>query len=431
MHEVDRVIFNPRPIQPLPVIQNNVMLRFGLILFVAFAGACTSRIPLVTALQADEKVSAGELDFFENKIRPLLANHCLECHGPDKSESELRLDSRESILKGGASGDPGAIVGQPDSSLIIQAVRHAGDYDMPPNKKLSAQEITDLAVWIEAGMPWPKTTAISKATMPELIREHKQNHWAFQPIRRPTIPVAQASVGSQLDHFVHSKLRASKLSPSPRADRRTLIRRATFDLTGLPPTFEQVEAFVHDNDPNPYARLIDRLLDSPHYGERWARHWLDVARYADTSGYTFDNGDRRYPFAFTYRDYVIDAFNNDLPYDQFILEQLAADHLSIPDDNKTLAALGYITVGRKYISQDDTVDDQVDVVTRGLMGLTVSCARCHDHKYDAIPTQDYYSLYGVFANNYVPDELPLIGNPKQQAEFKSYFEKLAQLSTLR
>ncbi len=410
------------------------MSRLSLILLIAIPGFFLIPGAPTTSLSADETGSTDQLDFFENKIRPLLANHCLECHGADKSENELRLDSRESILKGGSSGDPGAIAGQPDASLIIQSVRHTGDYDMPPNKKLSEEEISHLAHWIEMGLPWPKSTAaISKAAMPELIQQHKQNHWAFQPIRRPAFPVAansaegNNSLTRQLDHFVIAKLRAKNLSLSPRADRRTLIRRATFDLTGLPPTFEQVEAFAQDEDPDAYAKLIDRLLDLPQYGERWARHWLDVARYADTSGYTFDNGDRRYPFAFTYRDYVIDALNNDLPYDQFVRQQLAADHLPVPEDNKTLAALGFITVGRKYIDRNDTIDDQVDVVTRGLMGLTVSCARCHDHKYDAIPTQDYYSLFGVFANNEVPDELPLMGNPKEQAQFNSFFEKLDQL----
>ncbi len=377
----------------------------------------------------DENVFAPEqLDFFEDRIRPLLTRHCLECHGPQKSESELRLDSRDAILAGGSSGNAGAVAGEPDTSLIVQAVRHAGDFEMPPNRKLSENEIADLVRWVEMKLPWPKSAAtISPFSIEELIQQHRRNHWAFQPIRRPAAPPVQSRAVSAVDRFVLAKLESIGLSLSPRADRRTLIRRATFDLTGLPPTYSQVESFVNNDSPNAYSELVDRLLDSPQYGERWARHWLDVARYSDTSGYALGNADNRYPFAFTYRDYVIDAFNSDLPYDQFIREQLAADHLDVPGDKKTLAALGFITVGRKYLGRPETVDDQVDVVTRGLMGLTVSCARCHDHKYDAIPTQDYYSLYSVFANNHVPDELPLIGSDQQRARFESYFQELNEL----
>lgn len=381
-----------------------------------------------TAHAAEDEFSPEQVDFFENRIRPLIAKHCLECHGLEKSESELRLDSRDAILKGGSSGEAAAVAGSPDLSLIVKSVRHAGDYEMPPNKKLSDQEIADLASWVEMKLPWPNSgVAITKLTISELMKHHQQNHWSFQPVYSPDVPVVRSQVASTLDRFVVSKLETRDLAQSPRADRRTLIRRASFDLTGLPPTYSEVESFVSDDAPEAYAEMIDRLLASPQYGERWARHWLDVARYSDTSGYALGESDNRYPFAFTYRDYVIDAFNNDLPYDQFIRQQLAADHLDVPDDKKTLAALGFITVGRKYLGRPETVDDQVDVVSRGLMGLTVSCARCHDHKYDAIPTEDYYSMYSVFANNYVPDELPLIGNAQQLEKFESYFQTLRGL----
>lgn len=387
-------------------------------LLAAFANLCAL---------ADE-YSTEQIDFFETRIRPLLANRCIECHGPENSESDLRLDSRDAILKGGSSGKAAAVAGSPDSSLIVHSVRHTGDFDMPPNKSLSEQEIADLARWVAMKMPWPKSgSAILPLSMTELMQQHRSNHWSFQPVQALKAPNVQAHVAFPVDRFVVSNLESIGLSLSPRADRRTLIRRATFDLTGLPPTYEQVTAFVNNDSAGAFARLIDRLLDSPQYGERWARHWLDVARYSDTSGYALGNADNRYPFAFTYRDYVIDAFNSDLPYDQFIREQLAADHLDLPADRKTLAALGFITVGRKYLGRPETVDDQVDVVTRGLMGLTVSCARCHDHKYDAIPTEDYYSLYSVFANNYVPDDLPLIGHVGQRVKFESYFQKLRDL----
>ena len=374
---------------------------------------------------ADDKTfSSRQLDFFENKIRPLLVQHCLECHGPAKSENGLRLDSRSAILLGGDSG-PAAIAGTPKGSMIIQSVSHSGDYDMPPNKKLADEEIAALSQWISMELPWPaKRPELKELTPTEKIHNHQTHHWAFQPVTSPSIPEVKQPTSTVLDRLVLAKLETKNLSMSPRADQRTLIRRATFDLTGLPPTFEQVEQFTKDTSPDAYEKLINRLLESPAYGERWARHWLDIARYADTSGYTLNNKDNRYPFAFTYRDYVIDAFNNDLPYDEFIREQLAADYLDIPEDKKSLAALGFISVGRKYLARQDTIDDQVDVVTRGLMGLTVSCARCHDHKYDAIPTEDYYSIYGIFNNNEVPKELPLLGTPKQRTQFQDYFNSL-------
>ena len=374
---------------------------------------------------ADDKIfSSRQLDFFENKIRPLLVQHCLECHGPAKSENGLRLDSRSAILLGGDSG-PAAIAGTPKGSMIIQSVSHSGDYDMPPNKKLADEEIAALSQWISMELPWPaKRPELKELTPTEKIHNHQTHHWAFQPVTSPSIPEAKQPTSTVLDRLVLAKLETKNISMSPRADQRTLIRRATFDLTGLPPTFEQVEQFTKDTSPDAYEKLINRLLESPAYGERWARHWLDIARYADTSGYTLNNKDNRYPFAFTYRDYVIDAFNNDLPYDEFIREQLAADYLDIPEDKKSLAALGFISVGRKYLAHQDTIDDQVDVVTRGLMGLTVSCARCHDHKYDAIPTEDYYSIYGIFNNNEVPKELPLLGTPKQRTQFQDYFNSL-------
>jgi hypothetical protein len=396
------------------------MRQFQILLFV-----CVQLTWLSASVSAkDDEFSHKAVTFFESRIRPLLVDRCLECHGPSTSENGLRLDSRESILKGGLSGTA-AIAGDADHSLILQSVRHESDYEMPPDRPLDVQQIQDLKKWIQLGLPWPKSvTSISTSTIPDRIEQHRQQHWAFQPIERPATTVEVPQFQSMIDRLLLENLNAEGLGFSDVADRRTLIRRAYFDLLGIPPTYEECVDFINDPSPDAYERLIERLLDSPRYGERWARHWLDVARYADTRGYTLNNADRNYPFAYTYRDYVIDAFNSDLPFDEFIRQQLAADYMEVPEDKRTLAALGFLTVGRKYLARTDTIDDQVDVVTRGLMGLTVGCARCHDHKFDAISTADYYSLYGVFANCHEPEELPLMGDSKQREQFDAFFAEL-------
>ncbi len=278
-----------------------------------------------------------------------------------------------------------------------------------------------LEEWVKMGAPDPR---VSPAGVPpvETIREKARSHWAFQPIREPAVPPVKDKhfVQTPVDNFILAELEAAHLSPSPMADRRTLIRRATFDLIGLPPTPEEVAAFEADNSPEAFAKVVDRLLASPRYGERWGRHWLDVARYADTKGYVFEE-DRHYPYAYTYRDYVIRAFNEDLPYNQFIEQQIAADLLPSASDKRTLAALGYLTLGRRFVNNiNDIIDDRIDVVCRGMMGLTVGCARCHDHKFDPIPSRDYYSLYGIFASSKEPEEEPLLGMeapPKAREEY--------------
>tara|TARA_B100000470_G_scaffold83876_1_gene64698 strand:+ start:37 stop:2385 length:2349 start_codon:yes stop_codon:yes gene_type:complete len=237
------------------------------------------------------------------------------------------------------------------------------------------------------------------------------DHWAFQPVTRPSVPAVSGAAwpSGALDHFVLAKLREYGMQPARRAGRRTLIRRVTLDLTGLPPTPGEVDAFVAADSPGAYRRLVERVLASPRFGERWGRHWLDVARYADTKGYLAGNQARLFTHSYTYRDYVIDAFNADLPYDRFIIEQVAADKLELGDDKQPLAAMGFLTLGRRFLNNPhDIIDDRIDVVTRGMMGLTVSCARCHDHKYDPIPIADYYSLYGVFASSHEPGDKPFI-----------------------
>lgn len=248
------------------------------------------------------------------------------------------------------------------------------------------------------------------------------DHWAFQPIKKPAVPAVRDTswVQNPIDAFVLAKLEAQGLTPSPRADKRTLLRRASFDVIGLPPSHEETDEFLNHDSSEAYARVIDRLLASPHYGERWARHWLDVARYADTKGYVFEE-ERRFPYSYTYRDYVVRSLNEDLPYDQFLVEQIAADLLPLGEDKRPLAALGFLTLGRRFLNnQHDIIDDRIDVVTRGTMGLTVSCARCHDHKYDPVPTADYYSLYGVFASASEPAEKPLLGVEPEGTLYQEY-----------
>ncbi len=364
----------------------------------------------------------GGVEFFEKKIRPLLVDQCYKCHSAESEELKggLRLDTREALLKGGDTG-PAITPGDPEKSLLIKAVRYTDkDLQMPPkNTKLSAEQIADLETWVKMGAPDPRT-AETKAQDATLKTE---THWAFQPVRRPAVPIVknQRWVQTPVDNFILAKLEAKNMSPSRRADKRTLIRRVTFDLIGLPPTAQEVEAFIADQSAESYSKVVGRLLSSPRYGERWGRHWLDVARYADTKGYLAGDEERRFPYSYTYRDYVIRALNEDLPYDQFLIQQIAADQLDLGEDKRPLAALGFLTLGRRFLNNPhDIIDDRIDVVMRGTMALTVACARCHDHKYDPIPIQDYYSLYGVFASSSEPSEKPLLGKNSQPAAYNDY-----------
>ncbi len=382
--------------------------KFGCALGLALCLGAMTR----AATAADDP--AG-IEFFESKIRPVLVDNCYPCHSAQsaKVKGGLLVDTREGLLKGGDTG-PAIKPGDVEQSLLIKAVRYTNDdLRMPPkNKKLAAAQIANIEAWIKMGAPDPRLQAAGVAKA-EAIREKARSHWAFQPIREPAVPTVKNKrfVRTPVDNFILARLEAAKLRPSPMADKRTLIRRATFDLTGLPPTPGEVAAFEADKSPQAFAKVVDRLLASPRYGERWGRHWLDVARYADTKGYVFEE-DRHYPYSYTYRDYVIRAFNEDLPYDQFIKQQIAADLLPDTGDKRSLAALGYLTVGRRFINNiHDIIDDRIDVVCRGMMGLTVGCARCHDHKFDPIPSRDYYSLYGVFSSSMEPDEEPVLGMP--------------------
>jgi hypothetical protein len=397
-----------------------------------FSHAITAAFALGVALLVNrvtaETLDATAVEFFESKIRPLLVDHCYKCHsqGSEKGvKGGLYLDTREGLLRGGDSG-PALKPGDPDASLIIKAVRYLDEaLQMPPkDQKLQPGQITDLEAWVRMGAPDPRSS--NPGTAPATVPADKASrHWAFQPVRKPALPqVANpAWPRTPVDHFILAKLEQKKLSPSPQADKRTLLRRAAFDLTGLPPTSDELAQFLADESPDAYAKAVDRLLASPRFGERWARHWLDVARYADTKGYVFEE-ERRYPFSYTYRDYVIRALNDDLPFNQFLIEQIAADHLPMGEDKQALAALGYLTLGRRFLNnQTDIIDDRIDVVTRGMMGLTVACARCHDHKYDPIPAKDYYSLYGVFASSSEPSDKPLLSKNITPPGYDEYVEE--------
>ena len=392
--------------------------------------------------------STSELDFFERRIRPVLVQQCYECHsaGSKSLKGGLHVDTRDGLRRGGNSGEPAVVPGEPDRSRLIAALRHtSADLQMPPKKKLSPQQIADFEQWVRAGAPDPRE---GKPATPGNQRSTKA-HWAFVPPKDQPLPKVKDKAWPQspVDHFILAKLEASGLKPSPPADPRTLIRRMTYDLTGLPPSAEEVEAFVKacslGNRQLAIADLADRLLASPHYGERWARHWLDVARYADTKGYVYAREERFYAHSYAYRDWVVRALNKDLPYDRFLMLQIAGDQL-VPEfkvaegaqttkagsqlstfnpqpSRSDLAALGFLTVGRRFIGvTHEIIDDRIDVVTRGTMGLTVQCARCHDHKYDPIPTADYYSLYGVFQAS--ADELVQIEFP-EKSDALAAFEK--------
>ncbi|HTL55932.1 MAG TPA: PSD1 and planctomycete cytochrome C domain-containing protein [Candidatus Limnocylindrales bacterium] len=380
---------------------------------------------------AGAEATTEEIEFFEKNVRPLFAENCYQCHSDkaEKIKGGLHLDSTAALSKGGTSG--AAIVpGDPDASLLIKAVRYTdAELQMPPkDKKLPDDSIKMLETWVKMGAPMPK-----EAGPPPLLTQiatARARHWAFQLVKKPPVPPVRHRpwVKTPMDNFVLANLEAHHLQPAPAADRRSLIRRVTYDLIGLPPSYNEVQAFAEDRRPDAYARVVERLLASPHYGERWGRYWLDIARYADTKGYLPGGVERRYAFSYTYRDYVVRAFNEDKPYNQFLVEQIAADKLTSGDDKRSLAALGFLTLGRRFLNnQNDIIDDRIDVISRGTLGLTVTCARCHDHKFDPIPTKDYYALHGVFASSEEPAELPLLGPLRTTSEYEDYLKEKAKI----
>jgi Protein of unknown function (DUF1549)/Protein of unknown function (DUF1553)/Planctomycete cytochrome C len=375
---------------------------------------CLIIIVVASALNVPAPCAAdaglASIDRFEKKVRPLLAARCWQCHGPEKRKGGLRLDSAEAISAGGDSG-PAVSPGKPGESRLIEAIAYTGELKMPPKGKLSDAEIAELTEWVRAGAAWPdagtpRPTSTKASAGGSLFTPEQKAFWAFQPPRDPVAPGVNATrwPTSPVDRFILAELEKKGLTPAVPTDKRTLIRRATFDLTGLPPTVDEIDDFLADQSPGAFAKVVDRLLASPHYGERWARHWLDLARYADSNGM---DENVAYANAYRYRDYVIRAFNADKSYDQFVTEQIAGDQIppaaldAINYDR--LTATGFLVVGPKMLAEDDPmkmemdiIDEQVDTVGRVFMGLTLGCARCHDHKFDPIPTADYYALAGIF-----------------------------------
>ena len=349
---------------------------------------------------------------YDQQIRPILAEYCFQCHGPDAShrEADLRLDLEESAKEHAIS-----VTGE--SELLRRILTEDDTLRMPPvssGKKLTEKEIGLVRQWLAEGAVY-------------------EQHWAYRPLNVSKIQALDLpaepptnSVSWVVDKLISQSLSERGLALAKPLSRQQLIRRVSYDLTGLPPTWQEVEAFANDPSPDAYSKLIDRLLESPAYGQRWGRHWLDLARYADTHGGAAI-GFTVFPFSYTYRDYVIAAFNGDLPYNRFVLEQIAADQLGLDEHAPALAGLGFLTVGMQYRNRNDLIDDQIDVITRGLMGLTVSCARCHDHKFDAIPTKDYYALYASLANSLPPETLPIVGSVPNSPETTEYRQKLQEL----
>ncbi len=356
--------------------------------------------------------TSEESEFFEKQIRPVLVEHCYECHsGKSKRlEAGLRLDSRAAVLAGGDSG-PAIVPGKPDESLLVEAIRYES-FEMPPRGRLPDEAVQLLVKWTEMGAPWPDQPDSGEVVREAMDwRRRKAEHWSWQPIRKCDPPAVNdgAWPAGEIDRFILARLEEKNLTPAPQADRRTLIRRAYFDLIGLPPTTEQVEAFAADDSPEAYDRIVDQLLDSDHFGEKWARHWMDLVRYAETHGHEFD-----YPIhhAWRYRDYLIRAFNADVAYDQLITEHLAGDLLENPRRhptegfNESIIGTGFWFLGEAVHAPTDVrgdeairIDNQIDVMTKTFLGLTVGCARCHDHKFDPIPTEDYYALTGFLQSS--------------------------------
>jgi cytochrome c553 len=349
-------------------------------------------------------------DFFESKIRPVFASQCFACHNAKMKTADLDLSSAAGLQQGATSG-PIISKDDPEKSRLLDVLRYQGATKMPPMGKLPDAQIADIAAWVKSGAIWPETAAATvepkKSGKYEFTAE-QHAFWAFQPVKDHSPPAVKHTAWpkSPIDNFILAKLEDKGITPAVPADKLALLRRATFDLTGLPPTPKEIDDFLSDRSAAGFAKVVDRLLASPRYGERWGRHWLDVARYADSTG---ADEDIRYPYAWRYRDYVIDAFNRDLPYNQFLMEQLAGDLLPAEKSGEVnqrgIVATGFLAIGLKLLAEQDKpkmvydmVDEQLDTTTRAFMGLTVACARCHDHKFDPIPTRDYYSLASIFAS---------------------------------
>ena len=398
-----------------------------------FFGTTIFFFPFAALSAPKKKPNANNLAgaaFFENRVRPILVEHCYECHSEKagKQKGDLLLDRPSGWLEGGQSG-PALVPGNIKESLISLAISHEDEDYAMPKEKLPKGKINVLNRWIQMGAPGPRKvlreSEFSRLGDQDYLLGKAKDHWAFQPLSRPQLPpVIQKNGNNPIDRFITEKLDEAGLVMNPPANRRTLLRRLSYDLTGLPPTPEEVEAFLANQSPHAYSAEVTRLLASPRFGERWGRYWLDIARYADTREWQAAGRDSRYPFAFTYRDWVIDAFNSDMPYDEFLRLQIAADFYTKEKDDPALAALGFLTVGSRFRNNaDEIANDRIDVITRGVMGLTVACARCHDHKYDPIPTSDYYALHGIFRSSQDITDYPEIGKPAATPQQVADYEK--------
>jgi cytochrome c553 len=359
---------------------------------------------------ADSTPSDARVEFFEKKVRPILIGHCYTCHSADtNAKGGLRVDDRNGLLAGGNTG-PAVVPGDPTKSRLIQRVTHKDAKRRMPQEAgpLTDEQIADLTTWVKDGAAWPAPRVPASLGKPKPAYEKlKKEHWAWQPLTDPKPPAVHNAAWPRddVDRFILAQLEAKGLTPVADADRVALVRRVTFDLTGLPPTPAEIDAFLADDSAGAYEKLVDRLLASPQFGERWGRHWLDVARYGESTG---PSRNIPYPYAWKYRDYVIDSVNTDVPFDRFVREQVAGDLLPAApgaERDRLLAATGFLALGVKDVNQRfkvrfimDNVDEQIDVVTRSVLALTVTCARCHDHKFDPIPTTDYYALAGIFTS---------------------------------
>ena len=402
------------------------VLRLGLVLAMLALGSTAAR---------GAGPAGDPEDFFERRIRPVLVEKCYNCHS-ETASSGLKVNSRQALIQGGTLG-PAIVPGKPAESLLIQAVDHTHSrLRMPLGEKLRPQQITDLTRWVEMGAPWPRSPAEVPTVSNDrkfAITEKDRQYWAFLPVRRPALPAVRDAgwARTHIDRFILAGLEKAGLNPSPQAGPRELIRRLSYNLIGLPPTPAEVDAFLQDQSPRAWSRLVDRLLESPQYGERWGRHWLDVARYAEDDVYG-PAGNSRYPNAWRYRDWVIQAFNRDMPYDRFVKAQIAGDLLQREDRDKLLAGTGFLSLGVWYYgavqapqARADERFDRIDAVSRGFLGLTVGCARCHDHKYDPIAFDDYWALDGIMAST-VYREYPLA----PEATVKAYREHAEKVKAL-
>jgi cytochrome c553 len=394
----------------------------------------STAVPMVLAASA-AGADATSFEFFEKRVRPVLVERCYECHGEKKQKGGLRLDSAAAVLKGGDSG-AALVPGKPEESRLVKGISWSDpDFQMPPKNKLSDSEIAALTEWVKLGAPDPRTNTAALTA----------NHWAYQPLKKVSPPANKNSSWprTDIDRFVVAKLEAKQIQPTVDADRATLIRRAYYDLIGLPPKPEEMDAFVNDKSPNAFARVVNRLLASPQFGERWGRHWLDVARYGESvtlRGFVFKE-------AWRYRDYVIEAFNSDLPFDEFIREQIAGDLLSsssIAEKRRRMIATTFLALGNTNLEEQDKaqlrmdiVDEQLDTIGKSFLAQTIGCARCHDHKFDPIPTRDYYAMAGILRNTKTVTnanvsgwiENPLPVEPEQEETFRKHEVLVAALQS--